>query len=102
MITLQHYLVVSAILFAVGIFGLLSRRNAVAILLSLELMFNAVNINLVAFSHYVTPTLLTGQVFTIFVITIAAAEAVVGLSIILAIYRQSQNIDVDNINIMKW
>ena len=101
MLSLQHFLVLSAILFSIGIFGVLTRRNAVAILLSLELIFNAVNINLVAFSYYVTPQWITGQIFAVFVITIAAAEVVVGLSIVLSIYRHLRVIDVENINLLK-
>jgi len=86
----------------VGIFGVLTRRNAIGVLMSLELMFNAVNINFVAFSKFVTPTQFVGQIFAIFVITIAAAEATVGLAIVLLIYRNYKGINVDEINIMKW
>ena len=85
-----------------GIFGVLTRRNAIGVLMSLELMFNAVNINFVAFSKFVTPTQFVGQIFAIFVITIAAAEATVGLAIVLLIYRNYKGINVDEINIMKW
>jgi NAD(P)H-quinone oxidoreductase subunit 4L len=100
--SLIHYLILAAILFCLGIFGLLTRRNAVGILMSIELMFNAVNINFVAFSRYLTPQYLTGQIFAIFVITIAAAEAAVGLAIVLLIYRNFRGIEVDKINFMKW
>mgnify|MGYP001565962059 CR=1 FL=1 len=100
-ITLQHYLVLSALLFCIGLYGALARRNAVAILLALEIMLNAVNITLVAFSRYVTPQLLTGQVFAIFVMTVAAAEAVVGLAIIIALYRTRGTIDLEKINLLK-
>jgi len=86
----------------VGVFGVLTRRNAIGILMSIELLFNAVNINFVAFSRFVTPGDFVGQIFTIFVITIAAAEATVGLAIVLLIYRNFKGIYVDNINIMKW
>jgi NAD(P)H-quinone oxidoreductase subunit 4L len=99
---LTHYLILAAILFCLGIFGLLTRRNAVGVLMSIELMFNAVNINFVAFSRYLTPQYLTGQIFAIFVITIAAAEAAVGLAIVLLIYRNFRGIEVDKINFMKW
>jgi len=99
---LIHYLILSAILFSLGIFGLLTRRNAVGILMSIELMFNAVNINFVAFSRYLTPQYLTGQIFAIFIITIAAAETAVGLAIVLLIYRNFRGIEVDKINFMKW
>jgi len=80
----------------------LTRRNAIGILMSIELMFNAVNINFVAFSKFVTPNDFVGQIFAIFVITIAAAEATVGLAIVLLIYRNFKGINVDNMNIMKW
>lgn len=97
-----QYLALAAILFAIGIFGVLTRRNAIGILMSLELMFNAVNINLVTFNKFIGPDNLTGQIFAIFVIVIAAAEAVVGLAIVLLLYRNWQSIDISNINIMKW
>jgi NADH:ubiquinone oxidoreductase subunit K len=99
---LTHYVVLSSVLFCVGIFGVLTRRNAIAILMSIELMFNAVNINFVAFSKFVTPGEFIGQIFAIFVITVAAAEATVGLAIVLLIYRNFKGINVDNINLMKW
>lgn len=85
-----------------GIFGVLTRRNAIGVLMSIELMFNAVNINFVAFSKFVTPTQFVGQIFAIFVITVAAAEATVGLAIVLLIYRNYKGINVDEISIMKW
>jgi len=99
---LNHYLALSAILFCVGIYGIFTRRNAIGILMSIELMFNAANINFIAFSKFITPTLLTGQVFAVFVITIAAAEATVALAIVILIYRHHKEINVDKINIMKW
>jgi NADH:ubiquinone oxidoreductase subunit K len=99
---LTHYLILSSILFCLGMFGLFTRRNAVGILMSIELMFNAANINFVAFSRYITPQLLTGQIFAIFVVTIAAAEAAVGLAIVLLLYRNFRGIEVDKINFMKW
>jgi NADH:ubiquinone oxidoreductase subunit K len=101
-ISLAHFLALAAILFGIGLFGVLTRRNAVGILMSIELMFNAVNINLVAFNRYVTPADFTGQIFSIFVIVVAAAEATVGLAIVLLIYRNFRDIFVDNINLMKW
>jgi NAD(P)H-quinone oxidoreductase subunit 4L len=101
-IGLQNYLVLSAILFCIGFFGALTRRNAVVILMCIELMLNAVNISLVAFSSYIVPLLLTGQIFAIFVIVVAAAEIAVGLAIVLAIYRGLANIDTNNINLLKW
>ena len=101
-IGLEHYLVLSAVLFCIGLFGALTKRNAVIILMSIELMLNAANISLIAFSRFVAPALLTGQVFAIFVMVVAAAEVAVGLAIILAIYRGMADIDVNNINLMKW
>ena len=101
-LSLEHYLVLSAILFSIGLFGALTKRNAVIILMCIELMLNAVNITMVAFSRYIVPALLTGQVFAIFIIVVAAAEVAVGLAIILAIYRGLVDIDVTKINLMKW
>lgn len=100
--TLLHFLVLSAVLFGLGIFGLLTRRNAVGILMSIELLFNAAAINFVAFTKFVAPDGLAGQVFTIFIITVAAAEAAVGLAIVMLIYRNFKGIEVDKINFMKW
>ncbi len=99
---LEHYLVLSAILFAIGLYGALAKRNAIIILMCIELMLNAVNITLVAFSRYVTPELLTGQIFAIFVIVVAAAEVAVGVAIILAIYRGLESIDATKVDLMKW
>ncbi len=99
---LGHYLVLSAVLFSVGLYGVLTKRNAVVILMCIELMLNAVNINMIAFSAYIVPTMLTGQVFAIFVMVVAGAEVSVGLAIILAIYRRLTDIDITNINLMKW
>ena len=99
---LEHYLVLAAILFSIGLYGALAKRNAMIILMCIELMLNAVNITLVAFSRYVVPELLTGQIFAIFVIVVAAAEVAVGIAIILAIYRGLTDIDVTKVNLMKW
>ena len=99
---LEHYLVLSAVLFAIGLYGALAKRNAIAILLSIEIMLNAVNIAMVAFSRFITPALLTGQVFVIFIMVVAAAEAAVGLGIIMAIYRGRGTIDPTKIDLMKW
>ena len=96
------YLAVAAVLFSIGLFGVLTRRNLIGILMSLELMFNAVNINFVTFNKYIWPEALDGQMFSIFIIVVAAAEAVVGLAIVLLLYRNWQGIDTENINIMKW
>jgi len=107
---LEPYLVFSALLFAIGVFGVLTRRNAVGILMSLELMLNAVNVNLVAFGRFVDrgvvplhlAPVVTGQIFTLFVITVAAAEAAVGLAIVISIYRHFKHINVDDIDLLKW
>lgn len=101
-LTLYHFLVLGSVLFAIGIFGLLTRRNAVGILMAIELLFNAAAINFVAFAKYVDPQGLGGQVFAIFIITVAAAEAAVGLAIVMLIYRNFKGIEVDKINFMKW
>lgn len=101
-IGLNHFLVLSAILFCIGLYGALAKRNAVAILMCIELMLNAVNIALVAFSRYTVPQLLTGQVFAIFVMTVAAAEVAIGLAIIIAVYRSRKTVNVDKIDLMKW
>lgn len=102
MVTLNHYLVVSAVLFCIGLYGALRRRNAIQVLMSIELMLNAVNINLIAFSGFVTGVLLRGQIFAIFLMIISAAEIGVGLAIVLSIYRDRGTIEVDKINLMKW
>jgi len=99
---LEHYLILSAILFAIGLYGALSKRNAVVILMSIEIMLNAVNIAMVAFSRYIVPQLLTGQIFAIFIMVVAAAEAAVGLAIIITIYRHRETIDATEVNLMKW
>ncbi|MBA7468892.1 NADH-quinone oxidoreductase subunit K [subsurface metagenome] len=101
-LTLEHYLILSAILFSIGLYGALAKRSAIIILMSIEIMLNAINIALVAFSRYIVPSLLTGQIFTIFSITVAAAEVTVGLAIIIAIYRRRETIDVTKIDLMKW
>lgn len=101
-IGLYHFLALSAILFCIGVFGMLTRRNAIAVLMSVELMFNGVNISLVAFARYVTPVEATGQVFAAFAIAVAAAEATVALAIVLLIYQHHRGIDVDRVNFMKW
>jgi len=101
-IGLEHYIILSAILFSIGLYGVLAKRNAIIILISIELMLNAVNIAMVAFSRYIVPLLLTGQVFAIFIIVVAAAEAAVGLAIIISIYRNRETIDATQIDLMKW
>ncbi len=102
MVPLWMYLVVSAALFSIGVYGVLARRNAIAILMSVELMLNAANINLVAFWRYMNPEEISGQVFATFVFAIAAAEAAVGLALILAIYRNRQTVIVEDVNVLKW
>jgi NADH-quinone oxidoreductase subunit K len=102
MIPLSWYLIVAAILFSIGLYGALARRNAVGILMGIELMLNAVNINLVAFWRYITPELLTGQVFAVFVITVAAAEAAIGLALIISIFRNRDTIVVEDVDMLKW
>jgi NADH:ubiquinone oxidoreductase subunit K len=89
-------------LFSIGLYGALAKRNIIIILMSIELMLNAVNIAMVAFSRFVTPALLTGQIFAIFVMVVAAAEAAVGLAIIIALYRNRETIDSTKIDLMKW
>ena len=101
-VPLQAFLIVSSFLFCIGIWGLLNSRNAVRVLMSIELMLNAVNINLMAFSSYVDNNLIQGQVFTIFVITVAAAEAAVGLAILLSLYRNRVTVDMESFNLLKW
>ena len=101
-IPIQAFLMVSSALFCIGIWGLLNSRNAVRVLMSIELMLNAVNINLMAFSSYIDNNLIQGQVFTIFVITVAAAEAAVGLAILLSLYRNRVTVDMESFNLLKW
>src|SRR6056300_1719087 len=99
-IPLEYYLSLSAILFVIGTVGVLSRRNAIIILMSIELMLNSVNLSLVAFSTYLGD--ISGQVFVFFVMAVAAAEAAVGLAIVLALFRKKSTIYVDEVNILKW
>ncbi len=106
MINIEYYLVLSAAIFCIGVFGVLARRNAVLILMSIELMLQAVNINLLAFSAYLIPRDDVGQylgvIFAIFVITIAAAEVGLALAIVLRLYRNRASVNVDEVNLMKW
>ena len=101
-LSLEHYLVLSAALFAIGLFGALARRNVVVILMSVELMLNGVNVALVAFSRYTVPEALTGHIFAIFVITVAAAEVAIGLGILLAIFARRSTVDATEMNLLKW
>jgi NADH:ubiquinone oxidoreductase subunit K len=102
MIPLNHYLILGAILFSLGVFGALTRRNAIAILMSIELMLNAVNLNFIALARHLPQAQISGQAFAIFVIAVAAAEAAVGLAIVLGLYRNFKTVNVDEINLMKW
>jgi len=100
MITTTHYLVVSAILFALGTFGVLTRRNAIVIFMCIELMLNAVNLSFIALSRQLGN--MDGQVFVFFVMTVAAAEAAVGLALMITFFRNRESIEVDDINMLKW
>jgi len=103
MVPLAWYLIFAALLFSIGLFGVLSRRNAIAILLGIELMLNAVNINLAAFWRYGQDvTQMTGQVFAIIVFAVAAAEVAVGLALVISVYRRRNTVVADDINMMKW
>ncbi len=101
-IPLSWWLTVSAALFAIGVYTALSRRNAIGVLMGVELVLNAVNINLVAFWRYVAPASIEGQIFAIMVITVAAAEAAVGLAIVIAVYRQRRSVAVEELDILKY
>jgi NADH-quinone oxidoreductase subunit K len=102
MVPLSWYLILAAALFCVGTYGVLARRNAVAILMGIELMLNAVNINLVSFWRYLTPQVMAGQMFTIIVLTVAASEAAVGLALIISIYRRRNTVIAEEVDLMKW
>lgn len=99
-ITIEYYLILSAFMFVVGIAGVLTRRNAIIVFMSIELMLNSANLTLVAFSSYLGNAV--GHLFVFFVMTVAAAEAAVGLAIIIAIFRNKQTLNIDEINILKW
>ena len=101
-IALQNYITLSAILFCIGVYGVLARRNAVLVLMSVELMLNAVSINLVAFAVYTAPSLYVGIIFAIFVITVAAAEVGLALGIILRVFRNRGTANIDEIDTLKW
>jgi NADH-quinone oxidoreductase subunit K len=102
LIRLLFPLAFSAALFSIGVYGVLARRNAVLVLMSIELMLNAVNVNLVAFGQYLRDGLLAGQIFALFVITVAAAEVGIGLAIVILIFRNRETINVDEVNLLKW
>lgn len=99
---LTYVLAFSALLFGIGLFGALTVRNAIRILMCVEIMLNAVNVNLIAFARYITPDAATAHVFTIFVMTVAAAEVAIGLAIILMIARRRESIEIDKMNSLKW
>jgi NADH:ubiquinone oxidoreductase subunit K len=102
MIPLYAYLAVAAALFCIGVFGVLSRRNAIAVLMSVELMLNAVAINLVAFWRYIAPENIAGQVFVGFLFIVAAAETAVGLALVISIYRNRRTVQTEDVNLLKW
>jgi NAD(P)H-quinone oxidoreductase subunit 4L len=99
---LTRYLTLAAMLFSIGIYGMTVSRNAVRVLMSIELMLNAVNLNLVAFARYIDPVQVKGQLFAIFILTVAAAEAAVGLAIVLSLYRNSATVDMEKFGLLKW
>ena len=99
---LERYILLSIALFSFGVYGLTASRNVIRVLMSIELLLNAVNVNLVAFSYYVDPLEIKGQVFAIFVMAIAAAEAAIALAIILAIYRNVSSVDMEDFSTLKW
>jgi NADH-quinone oxidoreductase subunit K len=100
MISSSFYLILGAILFIIGVVGVLTRRNAIVILMCIELMLNSVNLTFVVFSRYLAS--MTGQVFVLMTVAVAAAEVAVGLALIIALYRQKKTADIDDINILKW
>lgn len=102
MVPLSWYLIFSAALFCIGLYGVLARKNAIGILLGIELMLNAVNVNLVAFWRYRNPETLTGQAFAVMVFAVAAAEVAVGLALIISIYRRRNTVVADDVDMMKW
>jgi len=102
MIPLSWYLILAAGLFCLGMYGVLARKNAVAILMGVELMLNAVNINLVAFWRYADPEVITGQVFTIIVFAVSAAEVAVGLALVISLYRNRKTVIAENVDLLRW
>lgn len=100
MIPIYYYLIISALMFCIGIVGVISRRNAIIVFMCIELMLNAVNLTFVSFASYFGDT--SGQVFVFFVMTVAAAEAAIGLAIIIAIFRNKLTVNLDEINVLKW
>ncbi len=102
MIPISYYLIFAAALVCIGLFGVLARRNAIAILMGIELMLNAVNVNLIAFWRYATPEKINGQVFAVIVFAVAAAEVAVGLAIFISVYRRRGTVSADEIDLLKW
>lgn len=102
MITLQHYLILAAMLFCIGLYGAVSKKNAISVFMGIELMLNSANINLVAFNNFLKPDVLAGHTFAIFVIAVAACEVAVGLAIIISLYRHTKSTTVDDIDFLKW
>jgi NADH-quinone oxidoreductase subunit K len=102
MIPLSWYILFAAILFCVGLYGALARKSALAILMAIEIMLNAVNLNLVAFWRYITPEKVSGQVFALIVFAVAASEAAVGLALIISLYRKQRTVAVEEIDMLKW
>ena len=100
MITVNHYMMLSAILFAIGTFGVLTRKNAIVIFMCIEVMLNSVNLTFIAVSRHVGN--MDGQIFVFFVMTVAAAEAAVGLALMIAFFRNKESIDTDDFNLLKW
>lgn len=100
MITVYHYLILSAIIFSIGTFGVLTRKNAIVIFMCIELMLNSVNLTFIALSRHLQS--MDGQIFVFFVMTVAAAEAAVGLALMIAFYRNRESIDTDDFNLLKW
>ena len=98
---LDHYLILGAIIFAIGLTGALIKRNVVTVLMCIELMFNAIVLTVLAFNRFVTPGLLAGQVFALFIITVAAAEVALGLALVIAVYRNRDSVDVTTVSSMK-
>ncbi|HKJ04013.1 MAG TPA: NADH-quinone oxidoreductase subunit NuoK [Geopsychrobacteraceae bacterium] len=100
MITVYHYMILSAILFSIGTFGVLTRKNMIVIFMCIELMLNSVNLTFIALSRHLGN--MDGQVFVFFVMTVAAAEAAVGLALIIAFYRNKESVEIDDFNLLKW
>jgi len=102
MIPLSWYIIFAALLFCIGLYGALARKSALAILMAIEIMLNAVNLNLVAFWRYITPEKVSGQVFALIVFAVAASEAAVGLALIISLYRKQRTVAVEEIDLLKW